>query len=164
MNLVETIRSRLERSAPFHDHVEQIVASEGGLTVRCDVQGAERLSCALRQIECVAETGAPLPPAELLSQVNAICGKVTYLLEPLAPIEVDPGHGKVLVRSKAPRQKEGKVSYYELLASGDRHLSLRRYAFDSVDKKRSLVEFYLTKDQLDLLLTDLIASAASTAH
>jgi hypothetical protein len=159
MNLSQTVRRRVEERAPLVGQVEQILASEGGLTIRCELQEAQRLGCALTQIELVADSPRRLDPNELADRAQQICSKVTYLLEPLQPIEVDGLAKTALVRSRTPRKADGAISYYELLTSSDCHTSLRRYCFDESQRKRRLVEFLLTNDQLELLLDDLLLSA-----
>jgi hypothetical protein len=159
MTLSQSVRRRVEERAPLVGQVEQILSSEGGLTIRCEVQEAQRLGCALTQIELVAESPTPCDAMELADRAQRICDKVSYLLEPLQPIEVDGLSRTALVRSRTPRKSEGAISYYELLTSCDHHTSLRRYCFDESQRKRRLVEFLLTNDQLELLLEDLMQSA-----
>lgn len=156
MNLSEVIRRGVQHRAPFHDHVEHVIASEGGLTVRCAISGAERLGCAIAQLELVEEGQAVLTLDQLDDRVEQICRKVTYLLEPLGKIEVDAMAKSALVRSATPKRQGEQISYYELLACADRHTTLRRYCYDSGRRTRSSVDFALTNDQLELLLDDLV--------
>lgn len=156
MNLSEVIRRGVQHRAPFHDHVEHVIASEGGLTVRCAISGAERLGCALAQLELVEEGRTVLTLDQLDDRVEQICQKITYLLEPLGKIEVDSLTKSALVRSATPKRQGEQISYYELLASADRHTTLRRYCYDAAKRSRATVDFALTNDQLELLLEDLV--------
>lgn len=169
MNLSETIRRGVELHAPFHDHVEQVLASQGGVTVRCSVSGAERLGCALTELELVEPDGAPLTMAELEERVERICAKITYLLEPLRKIEVDANAKVALVRSREPKhlfvEPSGDaapaiehVAYYELLAQANRRVTLQRYRFIPTDRKRAPTEILLTNEQLAILVEDLVAA------
>ncbi|MFO0944484.1 MAG: hypothetical protein U1D30_00840 [Planctomycetota bacterium] len=159
MHLSESIRRGVQHRAPFHDHVEQIIASDSGLTVRCDVSSAERLGCAMTQLELVEVAPDALTIEELDARAEKICSKVTYLLEPLRKIELDAQTKAVLLRSKQPKQIGPKVCYYEILADAKRRTSLKRYCFDPELRKRFAVEFLLTSDQLELLVDDLIVVA-----
>lgn len=158
MLLSESIRRGVQRRAPFHDHVEQIIASEAGLTIRCDVSSAERLGCAMTQLQLVEAATDVLSIEELDARAEKICSKVTYLLEPLRKIEVDARTKAVLVRSKEPKLQGHKVCYYEILADAKRRTSLKRYCFDPELRQRFAVEFLLTSDQLELLVEDLVVA------
>lgn len=171
MNLSDTIRRGVELHAPFHDHVEQVLASQGGVTVRCSVSGAERLGCALTELELIEPGAAPLTMAELDERVERICAKVTYLLEPLRKIELDANAKVALVRSREPKHllvarpdadapAIEHVAYYELLAQANRRVTLQRYRFVPTNRKRAPTEILLTNEQLALLVEDLLAATS----
>jgi hypothetical protein len=151
----------VQHRAPFHDHVEHVIASDGGLTVKCAIAGAERLGCALTQLELVEEDRAVLTLDQLDARAERICKRITYLLEPLGKIEVDALAKSALVRSARPKKQGETISYYELLASADRHTTLRRYCYDAHRRSRSAVDFSLTNDQLEMLLEDLVTLTAN---
>lgn len=154
--LSQTIRQHVRQSAPFHDHVEQFVAHDAGLTVRCQVSGAEMLGVALTRLELVDQSAKNVTTSQLAARAARLCERVTYLLEPLQVIELDSRSKTAPIRSKQPR-KQGKVlSYYELLSVADQGLTLSRYSFDPDAGMRTVVEFVLTPDQLELLLDDMI--------
>lgn len=162
--LSHTITQRVRQNAPFHDHLEHVVASDAGLTVHCDVSGAEMLGVALTRLQLVEDSPKALTASELASRANKLCERVTYLLEPLQTIEVDSRSRSVLVRSKQPR-KQGKIlSYFELLSVAGEGISLSRYSFDPEAGQRTAVEFILTPDQLELLLDDLIFTTGLIAN
>ena len=164
MNISESIRRGVQHRAPFHNHVEQIIASESGLTVRCAVSGAERLACALTQLELVEEGLKSLTMEQLNARAERICQKITYLLEPLGKIEVDSLAKSALLRSAKPKTTGTQISYYELLASADRHTTLKRYCYDASRRDRTAVEFSLSNEQLELLLDDLVTLTAEVKN
>lgn len=164
MTLSNAVIQAVRERAPFHDRTEQVVAREGGLLLRCDLHGAERLGCALSRLELVEEAAGALENSEVLARAERVCDKVTYLLEPLAPIEVDRIHGKVLVRSRVPKIEGDARAYYELVASADGRMSLCRYHYRPQERKRSLVDFALTGEQLALLVDDLVLAAGGRTN
>jgi hypothetical protein len=158
MSLSQTVQSRVSARAPFREQLEQVIASEGGVTVRCELSGADALGCAITQLQLVAESPRSLTMDELAAHADRICEKVTYLLEPLRCVEVDRQARLALLRSRQPKQKEKQLGYYELLLSADQTASLRRYSYDRGARKRTAVPLILTLDQLEMLVDDLVAA------
>lgn len=154
------LRTHLDARAPFADHVESIVLDAAGLLARIDVAGAERLSCEVERLEVAPREPGRWSAGELRDRANRLCGKVTYLLEPLAPIEIDPLGARALVRSRSPRLKQDGLDYFELLATGDRKLSMRRFHYDADRRVRDAVPFALTNEQLECLVVDLADAVA----
>jgi hypothetical protein len=159
MSISQVIRAGLAGRAPFHDRLEQFVAGDGGVTVRCEVRQAEQLGCALTRVELVSDVPGRLSNKELVAQAEKLCKRVSYLSEPLRLIELDARTATALVRSEKPKLKDGSLWYYELLADAERHTTLRRYSFDRIANKRSATEFVLTAEQLEQLVDDLVAVA-----
>lgn len=158
MTLSQTVWAGVQRQAPFHDQVEEFVASEGAVHVRCGISSAELLSCALLRLEVWTEQGKRLSDAELAQRANLICQQITYLLEPLKTVELDAHSHTALVRSGKPKSRDGSLSYYELLVTDDQHALMQRYSFDKFARRRNPVAFPLTVEQLEQLVDDLIGA------
>src|SRR5262245_3281878 len=114
MTLSQAVRAGVQRRAPFHNHLEEFVASDGPIRVRCGISSAERLSCALMRLEVWAEPGVCFSDSQLAERAGQICQQVSYLLEPLKTVELDVRTHTALLRSDKPKVREGYVSYYEL--------------------------------------------------
>lgn len=155
MTLSETVRARVLDRAPFRGHLEHFLVSEGNVTVRCDLSEAERLGLAVSQVEVVEESLRLLSTEDLARRADRLCEKVTYLLEPLRTVEVDRRAQAALLRSKCPRERHGLLTYYELIATADHHTTFRRFAYNVEQRKRGLVNFLVTTDQLERLVEDL---------
>ena len=152
------VRERIERCPPFRDHLEQFIVSDERTTVRCEANCVDALACAVTQLE-VAEDRAPALTTEAVARwADRICGKVTYLLEPLRTLEIDRRAHSALVRSAEPTRRGDNLCYYEMLVTGDHHVSLRRYSAQPALRRRQAVPFMLTNDQLEKLLDDLLAA------
>ena len=160
MSLTETVHRLVVERSPFHDQIQPIVASDAGITLRCDLNSAESVGCTLSQIDLVEENKPSLSMDELVHWAEWICGRVTYLLEPLRVVELDGHHGVALMRSRRPQRKKDQIAYYELLADRHHHASLRRYRYDIASRDRGAVPFPLTHEQLEVLVDDLVESAS----
>ncbi|MBY0585980.1 hypothetical protein K2X85_02325 [bacterium] len=165
MSVSESLHKLVEARIPFRNRLEPMVASEQGVTVRCDVTQAEGVGCMLTHLDLVEENKSSLSMDELVHWAEWMCGRVTYLLEPLHLIEIDRRNGLALVRSKMPRRQNssGKLSeniaYFELVADRRHHASLRRFQFRRTTRDRGSVPFGLTHDQLEVLVDDLVEGA-----
>jgi hypothetical protein len=165
MKVSESLQKLVEGRMPFQDRIEPIVASDDGVTVRCDLTRAEGVGCMLSHLDLVDERKDSLSMEELVYWAEWICGRVTYLLEPLQVLEIDRKHGIAMIRSKMPRRRRApnpsgeQIHYFEMLADQHHHASLRRYQFRPSTRERGSVPFGLTHDQLEVLVDDLVESA-----
>ena len=85
-----------------------------------------------------------------------ICSQLTYLLEDVGPLEIDPTTGQVLVRSTTPTCTDGTTEYYEiLLRAKSGSISLQRFAWSDGQSGRRNVPLQLTHEVLLRLVDDL---------
>ena len=70
---------------------------------------------------------AAAPIDQLKKVADALSKRLTYLLEPISPIEVDADQCVVQLRSNPPQRDDNGTQYYELLVRRGGELSLRRY-------------------------------------
>ena len=88
-----------------------------------------------------------------------LSAKLTYLLEPISPIETD-AHGCVVqMRSNPPQKEADRTSYYELLVSRSGELSIRRYT-RTAGQTRQTIPTQLTREVLCRLAGDLSEAAS----
>jgi hypothetical protein len=88
--------------------------------------------------------------AENLSQ------RLTYLLEPISPIETDAQGCTVQMRSNPPQKDADRTSYYELLVSRSGTLSLCRWTREA-KSVRQPVPAQVTREVLLRLADDFAA-------
>jgi len=98
-----------------------------------------------------ADAGRVRSVAEKLTQ------RVTYLLEPLTPIEIDRELAVVQLRSTTPQQDSESSAYYELLVRTGGALSLRRYRKPR-GVMREPIDATVTREVLGRLVRDFISS------
>lgn len=159
MSLSHALLAQVSDRVPFQNRVEQIIARADKTTVRCELSAAERLGFALTRLELIEEDQGMQTFAQLERRAEQLCAKVTYLLEPLQPIELDRQLGSALLRSRVPRRRGDLLSYYEVLANTDHHMTVQRFCYDRAARKRRVVEFVLSPDQLEMLVDDLLLTA-----
>jgi hypothetical protein len=149
MTLENTLRQQLNKPHPGGFQV-----SVGDWAITLSAEKTDSLSCALNEL--TLEKAAPI--SETLDVwARRVAASATGLLEPLRLIEVDQPLGKALLRSAAPRQRDGKAFYYELVLERTTYsrATLRRYAGQNGEKRESVV-FVLTHDAVIKLISDLI--------
>jgi hypothetical protein len=126
--------------------------------IELSVLAAEPLAVSLEQIRLVAPHLQQSNLDSLKRWANALCQRVTYLLENLGPLEFDSEGQQVLIRSTAPNRRSGQARYYEILLStpGPGQFLLRRYEAASAGGGRNWVPIQLTHELLVQLLSDLM--------
>ena len=109
-------------------------------------------------LDFVANDRADLSLDAVRAWGDRIAGRLTYLMEPLVVLEVDPVGGDVELRSRTPSTRDDVRSFYEIHLRRDGSLNLRRFAFDSSDRTRGVVPCRLTGEALERLVDDLVAT------
>jgi hypothetical protein len=106
---------------------QQVLASQGRRTVRCEVDRCEPLAAAVYELALESDELAGVDIAKLQQASESLCRRVNYLLEPISPIESDADSCTVQMRSSPPQQQEAGRFYYELLLRRGGTVMLRRY-------------------------------------
>jgi hypothetical protein len=89
---------------------------------------------------------------------DRLASRVTYLMEPLVVVEADPVGVEVELRSGTPTARGERRGYYEVRLDRRGSLRLGRVAFDEADRRRRSTSFQLTREVLERLADDLVAS------
>jgi hypothetical protein len=124
--------------------------------LECDMASVDAIGCAVDVFEFHSGrlSGSTL---EKLKQIGEdLSRRVTYLLEPIAIIEIDAEGVTVQLRSSPPSQEAGVTSYYELTINQD-GLALRRYQAQS-GQPRQAVPAHFTHEALRRLARDVSAA------
>ncbi len=94
----------------------------------------------------------------LLAWGEGLTRRVSYLMEPLAVLENDTIGGTVGLRSHAPTARADRRAYYEVRLGRPGTLRLSRVAFDETTRRRSPASCQMTREVLERLIDDIIAS------
>lgn len=158
MTLKTQLHDQLAALAPFAAGVHDIVVRDHDLTLRCCLASLDRLGCEFMHlaVETPKLSGAA---TDRLKKVAAdLSARLTYLLEPISPVEIDHEQCVVQMRSSPPQKNDDGTTYYELLVRAGGELSLCRFT-KAVGNVRQNVPAQVTREVLLRLAGDLESAA-----
>lgn len=129
--------------------------THGELSCRC--VSADSLAVSILNL-CLQTSELDAASIDRLQQVSQeLTNRITYLLEPIGPIEVDVDKCVVQLRSTPPAKEGDATSYYELLVQAGGSLSLVRYC-QTEQPPREAIPATLTREVLARLADDMVAA------
>jgi hypothetical protein len=149
------LESAKPRSATWSDDVKV------GLEI--DFVAVENLSCAFRELRFIVPSLQDASLAVLQAWSKSVCDRITYLLEHIGLLEVDPLSVTVLIRSTPPEHDGGRVSFYEILVQPTGCLNLRRFSRMRGEPERQPQDIRVTHEVLRKLIHDLVTSVSALA-
>ena len=158
MNLKEQLRASLDGLAPFPQGTQVLEASEGGRHLSIELVALDRLACAVDRLLLVADALRGAKADRLKQVAERLSASLTYLLEPISPIEIDAHGCTVQMRSNPPQKEADRTTYYELLVQDSGELSLCRYS-RSAGQERARIPAEVTREVLLRLAGDFAAAA-----
>lgn len=159
MTLKPQLEQTLAGMAPFSTGEQSIDLVDGELRLHCNLVALDSLACAFSRLALAADRLSGLDSGDLQQVAAQLSAKLTYLLEPISPIETDSEGCVVQMRSNPPHKDADRTSYYELLVSRGGELSLTRYTRAS-GQPREVVPAHVTREVLCRLAGDLAEAAA----
>jgi hypothetical protein len=140
------------------------VSGPNGIDLAVDVTAADSMSCSCREIRMRVPALNGAGPDVLKKWAHDLCGRVTYLLEQLGPLEIDAEGKQVLIRSKSPDKRDNATAFYEILlaSQGTGLFTLRRYRRDTPSAPREHVDLRTTHELLEKLADDLVETIPAT--
>ncbi len=111
------------------------------------------------QFEPIAAPRPDRTVDELKDWADRLVARVTYLMEPLVVFEVDAQGVQVEIRSQSPTPRAGLRSYFEVRLNRAAELRLLRLAYEDATRTRRQVPYQLTREVLERLADDLVATA-----
>jgi hypothetical protein len=153
-NQVEQAAEQAAAAGPGPWTVDETV---GDVRFACDLLALETLACAFTRFELTNAAWASQPIAGVQRIAENLARRLTYLLEPIRPIETDADECVVQMRSNPPRQNEDRTSYSELHVRRGGVLSLCRYEKQPGDPRRQ-VPIHVTREVFRHLLDDFAAA------
>ena len=134
-----------------------LLTADDGVTVDVHVTAVETLGVALSQLAINVPSLVGASQATLEQWGQALCARVTYLLEGLGPLEFDPQSDELLIRSKPPTRDAGATSYFEVIlsAAGNGAFTLARYRTEP-GVSRTREDVALTREVLKRLVRDAV--------
>ena len=159
MTLTQQFQQSLARLTHFSTGEQPLEVDDGPLRLRCRLVALDSLACAFTRLALSADALAARPTAGLKETAERLSGRLTYLLEPISPIETDAQGCVVQMRSSPPHKETDRTSYYELLVSRSGELSLCRYT-RTVGQPREIIPAQVTREVLARLVADFAAVVA----
>ena len=146
---------------------QQLSMLGGGVACVTIVDGDRRLNCDIidhnplavsferLKLSTTALASAGAPELERLGQ--ALAEGLTYLMEPIAPIEVDAAGCVVQLRSSPPQRDDDGRTYYEITVRRGGEIALARYRKEARMARRQIAAT-VTREVLLRLVGDFCAA------
>ncbi len=125
--------------------------------LKCRLASADSLAVSMLNLRLETSELAAASIDRLQQVSQELTNRITYLLEPIGPIEVDMDKCVVQLRSMPPAKDGDATSYYELLVEAGGCLSLIRYR-QTDQPPREAITATLTREVLARLVDDMVAA------
>jgi hypothetical protein len=160
MSINQQLTAELKNLVGFAADQPTTVVLQGAdqLEMEIDFIAVDSMSCAFRELRLRVPALANATLDSLKAWADALSVRVTYLLENIGPLEVDPDAGQVLMRSTPPDRQPDATSFYEIVLSTDANgnFALRRFASHKGQPGRTPVDLHTTHQVLQKLTKDLV--------
>src|ERR1700676_4985707 len=138
MNLKSRVAEALQSLGSFLSQPTTIDCTDGGQRLRCELAVLDSLACSFERLELESAALATGGMDRLKQVAENLSRRLTYLLEPISPVETDQQQCVVQMRSNPPQKDEVGTSYYELLVQRGGRLSLRRWVKEAGQVRRTV--------------------------
>ncbi len=160
MSLVQLTQQQLQTVAHFQGGSQQLSIACGTERLVCQLTALDALACAFEQLELHSDRLAGVKMDRLKALAAALSKRLTYLLEPISPIEYDAEAAHVQMRSSPPRKGDDGSTYYELTVRRGGALALCRYR-KSPGQPREVIPAQVTREVLMHLINDFVAAVSA---
>ncbi|QDT63081.1 hypothetical protein [Calycomorphotria hydatis] len=165
MSVQPQLDQELKRLTGFNGPASSYVSlkATGGETLTIEFVAVDSMSASIRELKVQVPQLQGAGFDKLEEWAAALTQRISYLLEGLGVIELDPSHDEVQIRSTPPDQQGQQTQYYEIMLTKDAagHFSLRRYWTDKSTAGRLPVDIQLTHEQLRKLCRDVLQTIPS---
>jgi hypothetical protein len=158
MTLKDQLQSQLAATAAFAGPAQTVEAVDGDLRLRCELEALDRTGCEFTRLSVTTPRLAGAATDRLQQIAADLSAGLTYLLEPISPVEVDHEQCVVQMRSNPPQKNDDATTYYELIVRAGGELSLCRFS-KQVGNVRHNVPAQVTREVLLRLAGDFAEAA-----
>lgn len=138
---------------------QTLFSTDGPRRVRCEVDQCDQLAVAVYELILESSELEKTAITKLQAASKKLCDRVTYLLEPISPIETDVEGCVVQMRSNPPQKQDDGRYYYELFLRRGGSVTLQRFE-KQPGSIRQRVAANLTHEVLGRLVEDFNATIA----
>jgi len=107
-------------------------------SITCDIVERNSLAVSFDVLRLTTPELAMSDAGKLERIGKALAGRLTYLMEPISPIEFDAEGCVVQLRSNPPQRDDDGRSYYELLVRRGGEIALKRFRKENGDARRQI--------------------------
>jgi hypothetical protein len=122
----------------------------------CDIVEHTSLAVSFNRLQLATGELASSSATDLERIGKALSGRLTYLMEPIAPIEIDAAECVVQLRSNPPQKDDDGRTYYELLVRRGGEITLTRFRKEPANARQQ-VTATVTREVLYRLVGDFCA-------
>lgn len=158
MDMLQKARTVLEGCAASCTGPHELKLHDGSRRVLCAFASIDSLACEFHHLTVESTELADASMQRLREISEQLSGQLTYLLEPIAPIETDAEGCVVQMRSNPPQRSDDGASYYELLVRRGGELSLCRWK-KMASGERIAISSTVTHEVMLRLISDLASAA-----
>ena len=133
-----------------------VAANHGPRQLTCDIVEQNALAVSFNQLQLATAELASAAAPELERIGKALAARLTYLMEPIAPIEIDAAACTVQLRSSPPQRDDDGRSYYELIVRRGGEITLTRFRKENGGARRQIAAT-VTREVLLRLVGDFCA-------
>jgi hypothetical protein len=123
----------------------------------CDVVARNALAVSFNQVRLTTAELSGSDTTRLEQLGRELSERLTYLMEPISPIEIDQAACVVQLRSNPPQRDDDGRSYYELVVRSGGEIALVRYRKENGNARRQITAT-LTREALARLVGDFCAT------
>ena len=160
MSLSKKIAAALDENTKVHVLPCTVTVEEGPHRLTLHLAALDTVGLACTALEFTTSSRAEWTSEALRSWGDRLAGRVSYLMEPLKVLEVDPDGGEVQIRSQSPTTRSEQRGYYEVRLFKQGMLRMERFAFDEATRQRRPITCQFTREILERLADDFAASTA----
>jgi hypothetical protein len=158
MSLSKKIAAELDENTKVHMMPCSVVLESGASRLALHLTALDTVGVAFSSLEFTTSAPAEWGPGALQAWGARLVERVTYLMEPLKVLEADAAGNEVQIRSQSPTARDDRRGYYQIRLFERGTLRLERYAFEETTRRRHPVACQLTREVLERLADDLVAS------
>jgi hypothetical protein len=130
-----------------------VAANNSPRHLSCDVVERNSLAVSFNQLSLATTELASVDGAKLERLGKDLASRLTYLMEPIAPIEIDSAACVMQLRSNPPQRDDDGRSYYELVVRRGGEMALARFRKEN-GNTRQRIAATVTREVLLRLVGD----------
>jgi hypothetical protein len=158
MTLKAETQSALANLNPAAGLPQTLSLSDAGQRLTAELVALDALALAFDHVTVISDVLAAAPIEQLKKVADSLSKRLTYLLEPISPIEVDADQCIVQLRSNPPQRDDNGTRYYELLVRRGGEVTLRRFQKQPGGARQSIAA-QVTREVFLRLVDDFSAAA-----